>query len=156
MSVEIPPKGTRGARMPSIPGPIMRGGLGLFMAIYRLSGGRMTMRGVPLLILTTVGARSGRRRKVPLTWFADGEQRWLIVASLGGAANHPAWFINLARNPDQVWIEVGRRTIRVRPESLRGGERAEAWRRIVAAAPGYGTYERSTDREIPVVRLTPA
>ena len=154
MSVEITPKGTRGAKLPSIPAPILRGGLGLFMALFQLSGGRMTMRGVPLLILTTVGGRSGRRRRVPLTWFADGADRWLIVASLGGAANHPAWFYNLAHHPDQVWIEVGRQTIRVRPESLRGEERAEAWRRIVAAAPGYGAFERSTDREIPVVRLS--
>ena len=87
--------------------------------------------------------------------FTDDESRWLVVASLAGAARHPAWLINLAKHPDKVWVEVGRDRYKVRPEILRGEERAEAWRRIVAVAPGYGPYEQMTDREIPVVRLTP-
>jgi len=127
------------------------------MGAYRLSGGRMKMGGVPLLVLTTVGARSGHTRKVPLTWFRDkpaAADRWLVVASLAGAANHPKWFYNLAHNPDRVWIEVGRRTLKVRPETLTGAERDEAYRRVVAAYPGYGGYEQKTDRLIPVVRLT--
>jgi len=55
-----------------------------------------------------------------------------------------------------VWIEVGKRTLHVQPEALTGGERAQAWQRIVARAPGYGAYQEKTDREIPVVRLRPA
>jgi len=116
----------------------------------------MKMGGVPLLILTTVGARSGHTRKVPLTWFPDNPaaaDRWLVVASLAGASNHPNWFYNLAHNPDKVWIEVGRRTLKVRPQTLTGAERDEAYRRVVAAYPGYGGYEQKTDRLIPVVRL---
>ena len=153
MSVEITPKGTRGASVPSFPGWMMRAALGLLIGAYRLSGGRMKMFGVPLLVLTTVGARSGKTRRVPITWFPDRPDSRLVVASLGGAANHPAWFYNLARNPDKVWIEVRGRTIKVRPETLEGAERAEAWKRVVAAYKGYGAYETKTDRVIPVIRL---
>ena len=111
--------------------------------------------GLPILHLTTVGARSGLPRTVPLGWFPDGENRWLVVASTGGAARHPDWYVNMAKNPDQVWIQLGKRRVRVRPESLRGAEREEAWQRVVAATPTYGDYQKKTDRVIPVVRLTP-
>jgi deazaflavin-dependent oxidoreductase (nitroreductase family) len=156
MSVEITPKGTRGTSFPKVPGWLMRGVLGIFIGVLQLSGGRMKMGGVPLLVLTTVGAKSGKIRRVPLTWFRDEPDRpdrWLIVASLGGAPNHPNWFHNLARNPDRVWIEVRRRRLKVTPETLKGAEREEAWRRIVAAYAGYGGYATKTDRLIPVVRL---
>jgi deazaflavin-dependent oxidoreductase (nitroreductase family) len=113
----------------------------------------MTMFGVPLMVLTTVGARSGKTRRVPITWFPDRPGSRLIVASLAGAANHPGWLYNLARNPDKVWIEIKGRTTKVRPETLNAGEREDAWKRIVAAYKGYGDYERKTDRLIPVVRL---
>jgi deazaflavin-dependent oxidoreductase (nitroreductase family) len=153
MSVEITPKGTRGASVPSIPGWMMQAALGALIGAYRLSGGRMTRGGVPLLILTTVGAKSGKTRRVPLTWFPDRPGSRLIVASLGGAANHPAWFYNLAHNPNKVWIEIKGRTTKVRPETLKGAERDEAYKRVVAAYKGYGGYELKTDRVIPVVRL---
>jgi len=156
VSVQVTPKGTRGSSLPKLPGWLMRGGLSLFVGALRLSGGRMKWGGVPLLILTTVGARSGHRRQVPLTWFPDNPaaaDRRLVVASLGGAANHPNWFYNLARNPDKVWIEVRGRRLKVRPETLGGAERDQAYRRVVAAFPGYGAYEQKTDRLIPVIRL---
>ena len=86
--------------------------------------------------------------------FTDDQGGWLVVAALAGAARHPSWFINLAKNPDSVWVEVGRDRYQVRPDLLRGEERAAAWERIVAAAPGFGAYQSKTDREIPVVRLT--
>jgi deazaflavin-dependent oxidoreductase (nitroreductase family) len=70
------------------------------------------------------------------------------------AAKHPAWFINLARNPDQAEIELGGRTTNVTPESLVGPERADAWQRVIKASPGFVRYEQMTDRLIPVVRLT--
>jgi deazaflavin-dependent oxidoreductase (nitroreductase family) len=127
----------------------------LNVGIFRLFGNRMRIQGLPLLLLTTVGARTGKQRQTTLTWFEDGEDARLIVASAAGSAKHPGWYFNLARNPDKVWIEVGKRRIKVRPESLKGAERAEAWRRIVALAPGYGGYEEKTDREIPIVRLRP-
>jgi deazaflavin-dependent oxidoreductase (nitroreductase family) len=156
MAVELTPAGTRGAGF-NPPRPIRKVFGALNVAIFRLFGSRLRIMGAPLLLLTTVGARTGRRRRATLAWFPDGDDAWLVVASAAGAARHPAWYTNMARNPDQVWIEVGgRRQLRVRPESLRGAERAEAWRRIVARAPGYGAYQEKTDRVIPVVRLRPA
>lgn len=151
--VEIPPKGTRGAAIPQFPGWLNRIVFGGLIGLFRLTGGRMKMFGVPMLVLTTVGARSGKTRHVPLTWFGDRPGSRLIVASLGGAANHPGWFYNLARNPDKVWIEVTGQTFKVRPETLQSEERAEAWQRIVKAYKGYGGYQQKTDRTIPVVRL---
>ena len=79
-----------------------------------------------------------------------------MVASFGGTPKHPAWYVNMARNPDRIRVTLDGRTIRVRAESLAGAERAEAWNAIVAAAPGYAPYQSQTDREIPIVRLTPA
>ena len=151
MTIEIPPSGTRGVsnrvvRMFPLFSP-------LSVWMYRRRGGDPSGRAG--LLLTTVGARSGRERTVALGKFTDDGGRLLVVASFAGAARHPAWFINLARNPDEVWVEIGHDRFKVRPELLRGEERAAAWRRIVAAAPGYGRYEQKTDREIPIVRLTP-
>jgi deazaflavin-dependent oxidoreductase (nitroreductase family) len=108
---------------------------------------------MPLLDLTTRGAKSGQLRTVPLRYFPDGPDAWLIVASLGGAAQHPAWYFNLAKNPDAVWITLKGRKVRVTPESLKGADRTAAWQRIVSEAPGYGAYQEQTDREIPVIRL---
>jgi deazaflavin-dependent oxidoreductase (nitroreductase family) len=116
----------------------------------------MRVQGRPLLLLTTVGAKSGRLRRTLLGRFPNRDDIWLVVASGAGSAKHPAWYVNMARNPDKVWIEIGKRTLMVAPESLQGAERAEAWQRIVSLAPGYGAYQEQTDREIPVVRLRPA
>ena len=149
MSVELTPRGTRGAKIPKLPQPLMK----VFLPIGNWF---LRMRGAKLLELTTTGARSGLPRTVTLGWFPDGEKAWLVVASNAGAAQHPAWYINMAKNPDQVWIKLDGQKIHVRPESLKGEERAEAWRRIVAKAPGYAGYETKTDRKIPVVRLRAA
>jgi deazaflavin-dependent oxidoreductase (nitroreductase family) len=117
----------------------------------------MKIQGQPLLELTTVGARTGKERHVVLGWFEDAGHSGarLVVGSNAGAARHPGWCHNLARNPDQAWVTVGGTRTRVRPDSLHGQERAEAWDRIVDLAPGYGAYTEKTDREIPVIRLTP-
>jgi deazaflavin-dependent oxidoreductase (nitroreductase family) len=150
MTIEIPPSGTRGVSLRVVRVFRLFNGLSVWMyrRLGRDPGGRAG------LLLTTIGARSGRERTVALGKFGEGEGRWLVVASLAGAARHPAWFINLARNPDNVWVEIGRDRFKVRPQLLRGEERTDAWRRIVAEAPGYGRYEQMTDREIPVLRLT--
>ena len=114
-----------------------------------------------MLLLTTLGAKTGKVRQTVLCWFPDGGHAdtadvatsWLVVASAAGAAKHPAWYVNLARHPDQASIELGGRQVKVEPQSLRGAERAEAWRQVVALAPGYATYATKTDREIPIFRL---
>jgi deazaflavin-dependent oxidoreductase (nitroreductase family) len=110
--------------------------------------------GTDLLVLTTVGRRTGERRRVPVVGVDGGDGTWLVVGSANGDARHPAWYLNLAADPHAV-VEVGRRVVDVVATELEGNERAEAWRRIVAAAPQFGAYGARTDRRIPVVRLTP-
>jgi deazaflavin-dependent oxidoreductase (nitroreductase family) len=110
-----------------------------------------------LLKLTTVGARSGEQRTSTLAYFPDVDgTSWIIIGSANGAAKHPAWIFNLAKHPDQVWAELDNRKIKVTPVTLTGDERAQTWKRVVAQAPSYAGYETKTDRDIPVVRLSPA
>jgi deazaflavin-dependent oxidoreductase (nitroreductase family) len=134
-----------------MPAPLMGFINGIMFRIFRNRG----FNGGSLLMLTTVGARSGAQRRSLLGYFPDGENAWIIVGSAGGAAKHPAWIFNLAKHPDQVWVELGNRKIKVTPETLTGEARARAWQQIVAKSPGYSAYETKTDREIPLVRLTP-
>jgi deazaflavin-dependent oxidoreductase (nitroreductase family) len=148
VTIRTPPDGTYGARMPR--GRLLRFGSRMMSAMYRLTGGRSA---ADLLLLTTIGARSGEERTTAVRRFEDGDGRWLIVGSAGGRATQPAWVHNLAAHPDQAWIEIGHEKWKVRPELIDGDARAEAWRRIVAEAPQFGKYETTTDREIPVVRL---
>jgi deazaflavin-dependent oxidoreductase (nitroreductase family) len=124
---------------------------------YRRSGGKnrmSTMTGFPVVLLTTKGATSGQERTVTLGGFSDGDDAWVIVASKGGAADHPAWFNNMVRHPDDIWLEVGSRKMKVKGESLVGSEREETLARIASVSPRYGAYQKKTDREIPIVRLT--
>ncbi len=149
MAVELPPKGTRGQQPPKLPRPLMNAMTSLSVAFFRLLGNRVRVMGADLLLLTTVGAKTGKTRRTLLGWFPDGDKAWLVLASYAGAARHPAWYVNMARNPDKVWVEVGKRKRKVRPESLEGAERAEAWRRVAAQSPGYAAYQEKTDRRIP-------
>jgi deazaflavin-dependent oxidoreductase (nitroreductase family) len=114
------------------------------------------MRRARLLTLTTYGSRSQREHRVSLGYVPDPTHpgAWLVVASFGGATRHPAWYVNMARNPDRIRVTLDGRTFRVRADSLSGTERAEAWNRIVAANHVYAGYQTKTDREIPIVRLT--
>src|SRR5437660_1447912 len=138
MAIEVTPRGTRGFEPPRLPHFLMATMMGIGLLAHRVLGDRMRVMGRPLLLLETVGSRSGRARTTMLGWFPDTtDGTWLVVASFGGAARHPAWFLNLARRPDSVRVEIGGRKLKVRPEALRGGERAEAWQRIVSLAPGY-------------------
>jgi deazaflavin-dependent oxidoreductase (nitroreductase family) len=149
MAVEITPDGTRGKPWPR--GPIVRFLLGLNTALYRLLRGRGMRR---WLLLTTIGARTGIERTVPLMFFPDGPDAWLVIGSAGGDARHPAWVRNLAANPERARVEVGGRTVAVRAVTLKGAEREEVWNRVTAKAPYFNGYQRSTDREIPLFRLT--
>jgi deazaflavin-dependent oxidoreductase (nitroreductase family) len=124
------------------------------LAMFRIGGRRLRVQGRPPALLTTVGAQTGVRRPTTLGVFPDGERAdsWLVVASNAGSAKHPAWYYNLAKHPDQVWIELGTepgRVVRVRPESLKGEEREAVWREVVRLAPGCATYQSQTDRQIP-------
>jgi deazaflavin-dependent oxidoreductase (nitroreductase family) len=152
VSVEVPASGTRGGTMPRLPGPLMQ----FFNdAIFFILRGRR-FSGLHLLRLTTVGARSAQPRRSTLGYFEDGEQAWVIIGSAGGAAKHPAWIYNIAKHPDQVWVQLDGDKVRVRPETLKGEQRAAMWKRIVEVSPNYASYETKTDREIPLVRMVPA
>jgi deazaflavin-dependent oxidoreductase (nitroreductase family) len=158
MSIRVSPNGTRGARM-SKRGPfttLLKVMNKLDIRLYRRSGGeRVSKRmGFPVVLLTTRGARTGETRTTPVGGFPDGENAWLVVASLAGAAHHPAWFHNMAKHPDDIRLEVGEERFDVRAETLEGDERTEALERIAAVSPRYGSYQEKTDREIPIVRLT--
>jgi deazaflavin-dependent oxidoreductase (nitroreductase family) len=159
MPIEKTPAGTRGTEMPGgkllmkVLEPLAKRHVGA----YRKTGGtdRMsTMMKFPVVLLTTKGAQSGAERIVALGGFQDGDA-WLIVASKGGSKTHPAWLNNMIAHPDDIWLEVGKRKMKVHAESLRGAEREEAYSRVAAVAPQYGEYPKKTDRVIPVIRLTP-
>jgi deazaflavin-dependent oxidoreductase (nitroreductase family) len=152
MSVQITPSGTRGGKMPRLPGPLMGWLNDLMFRLFR----NRRFYGSRVLALSTVGARSGQPRRSTVAAFPEGDNAWLVVGSAGGAASHPAWVYNLARHPDQAWIDFGHRHLRVTPTSLSGAERAAAWQRITTESPGFKSYEQKTDREIPVIRLTAA
>jgi deazaflavin-dependent oxidoreductase (nitroreductase family) len=109
-----------------------------------------------MIILHTIGARSGRVHETPLVYFQEEEGGDLIViASAAGAPRHPAWYHNLLTNP-QFDVEVGTSTFPVKATVLEGEERATVWDTIVAERPGFGEYQEKTTRVIPVVRLSRA
>ena len=153
MGVVVPAAGSRGLRPPRMLSAALSG-VGPFM--YRLLGNRMKVQGQPVLLLKTRGAKTGRPRETIVCRFPNGDRTdsWLVVASAAGAARHPAWFVNIAKHPESVSVEIAGRAIKVTPESVVGPEREAAWKRIVELAPGFAKYPQQTDREIPIVRLT--
>lgn len=146
------PNGTRGARQPTA-GRLMRWMNGFMMNRIRRKGGKAM--GMNALVLTTIGRKTGQPRSTPVGYFADGENGWLIVASAAGAPKNPAWYYNIAANPDRVSIEMGGRKIDVSAIQLHGSERDKAWQRIVEESSRFAKYEQQTDRELPILRLTP-
>lgn len=122
---------------------------------YRLSGGLIGGRigKVRILLLTTTGRKSGRRRTTPLQYLEDGENL-VVIASNGGNRQHPAWWLNLKADPEAE-VQIKGEKKRVTAEAASGEERERLWRAAVDYYPGYASYQRSTDREIPVVVLRP-
>ena len=112
--------------------------------------------GFPVGVVTTVGAKTGTEHQHVLGVFPDGQDAWLLIASNGGASHHPHWFFNIAKNPDKVWLQIGPNKMHVDVEALHGKEREDAYARVAAVGKTYRTYPTKTDREIPVLRLTPA
>jgi F420H(2)-dependent quinone reductase len=112
-----------------------------------------TLRGRPVVILTTKGARSGKLRKTPLMR-VEHDGAYAVVASLGGAPTHPVWFHNVTTNP-HVELQDGPHRQDMTAHQAVGEERALWWERAVEAWPDYAEYQRKTDREIPVFVLEP-
>jgi deazaflavin-dependent oxidoreductase (nitroreductase family) len=125
------------------------------IAEFRANHGRVggNFEGAPLVVLHTVGARSGRPRTNIMMYLADGERN-LIFASKAGADDNPAWYWNLKANPD-ARIEVGDDIVDVHATELEGAERDEKYALQAERYPGFADYERKTSRVIPVVALTP-
>jgi deazaflavin-dependent oxidoreductase (nitroreductase family) len=145
--------GTRGGRMPS-GRPVLW--INSFVARRVRKGGKNPPGfDFDLLLLTTTGRKSGLERTTPLGWVSDGNGGWLIAASANGAAGLPAWYHNLAAAPGKARIEINGATVPVSAEQLHGTEREAAWQTLTAAIPRFGKYAEKTDREIPVIRLTP-
>jgi len=112
-----------------------------------------TLRGMPVVVLTSVGAQSGKLRKTALMRVEhDGE--YAVVASLGGAPKHPVWYHNLQAHP-RVELQDGPATGDYEARAVTGEEKARWWARAVAAYPPYADYQAKTTREIPVFVLTP-
>jgi deazaflavin-dependent oxidoreductase (nitroreductase family) len=124
-------------------------------SLFRATGGKVGGRlvGSPVLLLVTTGRKSGLQRTTPLLYLDDGDHH-VIVASNGGAAKHPVWWLNLRANPEAT-VEIGGRKTRVRATEAQGEERARLWRRLVLMYGPYESYRKKTDREIPVILLEP-
>ncbi|SDU36586.1 nitroreductase family deazaflavin-dependent oxidoreductase [Gordonia westfalica] len=141
--------GTRGGRVPK--GPLMRIVNTIVTPRIRRKG---QFGGSNALVLHTTGAKSGKERSNPLAWFPGPDGSWLIVASANGAVNNPGWYHNLKANPDEARIEVDGKTVEVRAQQLHGDERAAAWKQI-SENERFAGYQEKTDRELPIIKLTP-
>lgn len=123
--------------------------------VYRNTNGAIggTIVNCPVLLLTTRGRKTNKRRTLPLLYLADGDN-FVLVASNGGAAKHPTWWLNLQSNPE-AQIQVRRVKQRVRAERSSVEEKARLWPQLTAMYPGYKRYQEITTRDIPVVILRP-
>ena len=130
--------------------------------VYQKTGGRLGNkwrvgaafpRGVPVLLLTTIGRKSGQPKTTPLLYLADGE-RIIVVGSQGGMRKHPQWYLNLRENAD-VTVQTGSRVRQMRARIADSQEHAALWPRLVALYADFATYQAWTDRAIPVVILDP-
>jgi F420H(2)-dependent quinone reductase len=121
--------------------------------VYRLTGGKIGGRigKLPVLLLTTIGRKSGKPRTQPLAYTRVGDG-YAVIASKGGAAQHPLWYLNLRANP-LAEVTVGRDTHEVRAHDAEGEERERLWRALADLYPGYDRYAQKTSRRIPVVVL---
>jgi F420H(2)-dependent quinone reductase len=124
------------------------------LLIHRLSRGRFLGRvlGMPVLVLTTTGRRSGKPRTTPLTFFRDGANL-VVIASNGGADRPPDWSLNLQQNPRAV-VQIGKDELRVQARTTSLEERDRLWVGITATYSGYARYQKKTARQIPVLILT--
>lgn len=128
---------------------------GLNRVLYRATGGVLGARlgRIRILLLTTTGRKTGRRRTKPLLYLRDGE-RLALAASYGGRPHHPGWYLNLRAHPDAE-VQIGRKRQRVRARDATAEERRELWSRFVETYPKYALYQAKTARRIPVVLLEP-
>jgi F420H(2)-dependent quinone reductase len=127
----------------------------LNIPLYRASGGRLfgQIAGTPVLLLTTVGRRSGQPRTAPMVYLADRE-RMIVIGSNAGHKTEPAWSLNLEANP-AAEVEVGSKRLKVTARIAEGDERAKLWRKMNEQYGGFDDYDARTTREIRVFVLDP-
>ena len=118
----------------------------LHASVFRATGGRIggRMVGSPVLLLVTTGRKSGQKRTTVLLYLEDGGRN-VIVASNGGTATQPMWWLNLQADPEAM-VEVGGRKTHVRATEARGEEKARLWQRLIRMYPSYEDYQKRTDR----------
>jgi deazaflavin-dependent oxidoreductase (nitroreductase family) len=123
------------------------------IAEFRANEGKVSgnFEGAPLLLLTTTGAKTGRKHTTPVAYLVDGD-RLVVFGSKAGAPTHPAWFHNLVANPT-VTVEQGADTFEARAVVTEGDERERLWTKQKTVMPGFAEYEAKTDRQIPVIVL---
>ena len=122
---------------------------------YRETDGEVgyIWNGAPILLLTTTGRSTGEPRTTPLIFGRDGDA-YVLIASQGGAPEHPGWYRNILANPE-VEVQVGTRKVKARARTSSGEERARLWQQALEFWPPYADYALKTEREIPVVVLDP-
>ena len=126
----------------------------LHRAIYRLSGGRITLSfSYPAILLSTTGRKSGKPRAVPLLGFQQG-QSIIVIPSNAGKKHYPSWYLNLRANP-QAQVQVGRELRQVRAREATVQECERLWPYVISQYGGYQAYRERTDRRIPIVILEP-
>jgi deazaflavin-dependent oxidoreductase (nitroreductase family) len=125
------------------------------LAVHRVTSGRVlgSVAGMPVLLLTTTGRRSGKARTTPLTFFREGRDL-VVIGSNGGADRPPNWSLNLEQTPRAV-VRIGADTLVVTARLASGQQRERLWQVITATYAGYARYQERTTRRIPVVLLTP-
>lgn len=125
------------------------------VALYRRTGGAIggMLAGRPMLLLMTIGRKSGQERATPISYYPDGD-RYILIASNGGAPRHPQWFFNLLANP-QAKIQVQKKIIEVTAKQADPEERQRLWSLITEKYQNFADYQERITREIPVVILTP-
>ncbi len=127
----------------------------IYIFLYRMTHGKFggLVQGLPVLLLRTIGRKTGKERITPLGYFMD-DDNYVITASNAGREVHPAWFLNLRANP-QVAIEVQDRQIEAEAEIAAPEKRSILWSQLISLSPAYANYARRTTRQIPLVILHP-
>lgn len=140
----------------AIANPVIKAMSKLNTWAYRASGGRIGgtfLRGAPVMLLTTIGRKSGQRRTAPLLYLRDGD-KVICVASKGGMPKHPLWFRNLEANPN-VEVQIGNDVTPMRAAVASQTEKEAYWPKLTAMYRDFDDYQARTDRNIPVVILSP-
>ena len=126
-----------------------------YVFLYRLTGGTIggKLVGMPVLLLNSIGRKSGKKRTTPVAYIRDGTN-YVVTASNGGAATNPGWFYNLQSSP-QTTIQVMAETLPVMAQQANPEEKSRLWSQLIKVAPNFEEYQRKISREIPMVILRP-